>query len=374
MTRKIGIVSPTDDWRWRAFVTAPLGELAGDDAAEVKRVRIASGYDTIPAQVDRIDPEFPALDVVSILLRNIRPGGAKLGLETMELSPTFEYDQAEAGGEDLGVYVEGQTRVEMWSNRMRLHIHLPKEPLGYQGGAITSIQLDDRAILDPIRAELGPHDHDPEKRLQADRVRIANPPWSEEAWTEYVVYKEAWTCVHAASGPVRAFANLRSSPFTVMHAGTSFDCHFHRVISIFHDVDYIIDDLYVTGRPSGHPEEPPVQISFAAHFFLKMNFSVFPVITRVPQIPDWFSIGAGVHPWPGYGFASSVPCGRIDNPPIDYPNVRSEHSAFSWELGFAREVRCVHMFKRETPPGIVGDETGRAWFDLIFKPARAKIR
>ena len=47
------------------------------------------------------------------------------------------------------------------------------------------------------------------------------------------------------------------------HDGASFVCHLHRVISIFHDVDHIIDDLYVTGRPSGKENEPPVQLSFA---------------------------------------------------------------------------------------------------------------
>lgn len=373
MTRQIGIVNPTDEWRWRAFVTAPLHELAGDDAAGFTRVRIARGEDRVPTQIDRIDPELPALDVVSMLLQNVEPDRKRLGLPVMVLSPALEYDEPQARDDDLGVYVEDQKRVEMWSNRMRLHIHLPKEPTKYQGGAMTSIQLDDREMLDPIRAELGPHDHDPEKRLQADRVRVANPPWSEAPWTEYPVYKEAWTCVNADSGPVRAFANLRSSPFTVAHDGSSFECHLHRVISIFHDVDYIIDDLYVTGRPSGKENEPPVQISFAAHYFLKMNFSVFPEITRVPQIPDWFSIGAGVSPWPGYGFAASVPCGRIDNPPSDYPNERSEHSAFSWELAFAREACCVHLFKRKTPASVVADETGRVWFDLIFKPVQAKI-
>ena len=39
MSRKIGVFSPTDDWRGRAFVTVPLRELAGDNAATVKRVR-----------------------------------------------------------------------------------------------------------------------------------------------------------------------------------------------------------------------------------------------------------------------------------------------------------------------------------------------
>ena len=394
MTRTIGIFSPTDEWRGRAFVTAPLRELAGDDAAAVKRVRILRKEDRVPAQIDRIDPEFPAFDVVSMLLYNVEQGmkkGKPSVIETIQLSPVFEYDEPPTGDEDeplrkttpdsvtieargLGVYVEYQNRVEMWSNRMRLHIHLPKEPTEYQGGAITSIQLDDREMLDPIQAEFGPHNHDPEKRLQVDRVRIANPPWSEAPWTEYLVYKEAWTCVNAGSGPVRAFANLRSSPFTVAHDGASFVCHLHRVISVFHDVDHITDDLYVTGRPSGKENEPPVQISFAAHYFLKMNYSVFPPITRVPQITGWFSIGASAHPWPGYGFAASVPCGRIDNPPGDYPSERTEHSAFSWELGFAREARCVHLFKRETPASIVSDETGRAWFDLFFKPAQANIR
>jgi len=390
MTRKLGIFSPTDEWRGRAFVTVPLGELAGVDAATVKRVGMWRGGDRIPAQIDRIDPEFPALDVVSMVLHNLRPGGASLGLETVQLSPVLESDDSQMGDEDqplreatpesltvkakdLGVYVEHDKRAEMWTNRMRLHIHLPKEPTGYQGGSITSIQLDDGEMLDPIRAEIGPRDHDPEKRLQVDRVRIANPPWYEAPWTEHLVYKEAWTCVQAGAGPVRAFVNLRSSPFTVAHDGPSFVCHLHRVISVFHDVDHIIDDLYVTGRPADNENDAPVQLSFAAHYFLKMNFSVFPEITRVPQIPDWFSIGASVNPYPGYGFASSVPCGRIDNPPMDYPNIRSEHSAFSWELGFARTVQCLHMFKRKTPAGVVADETGRAWFDLIFKRARANI-
>jgi len=373
MNIPIEVISPTDLLRRTAFVTMPLADLAGDRAQSVNSVSVSGGKHRVLAQIDRIDPDLPSRDVVSMLIDDVPGGGVKFGVPSANLVVSLEQGGAAPADPDLGVYEE-PARVEMWSNRFRLHIHLPKEPTEYQGGAITSIQLDDREMLDPIKAEIGPHDHDPEKRLQVDRVRIANPPWSDEPWTEHLIFTEAWKCVKSGSGPVRAFANLESSPFTVDHGGVVYTCHLHRVVSIFHNVDYILDELYVTGRKDGATTGVPDQLSFAAHYFLKMNCGVFPPITRVPLIPDWFSIGATEIPFPGYGFAATVPCGRIDNPPIDYPNERSEHSAFSWDLGFAREARCVHLFKRRMPANVVADETGRAWFDLLFKSTRAKIQ
>lgn len=369
--RKISISNPCEEAR-RGIVTLPLVQVTGGDDARADRLLIRHDKRLVRAQVDRIDPGDPARDVVSIWIDDIPPGGYKVGNETVFLDVSFDGPHDER--DHPGVWVDGTKSVEVWSNKLKAYIHLPKEPWGWQGGAITSVQLDGREMLDAVAAEYGPHNHDAEKRLQVDRVSIANQPWDEAPCTEFPLYKGTWHHVASGAGPVRAFANVCSDEFTIEHGTSAYDCRMHRVISIFHDADYLYEELYVSGWPKAKPSEGPHALTFSAHYFMKMNCGVYPQITRVPQIPDWFAIGATTtHPLPGYGFAASVPIGRIDNPPEDYPNYKTEHAAFGWNLGYTRHARCLHIFKRLIPPNIVADEMGRGWFNLIFSGPRARV-
>jgi|GEM_PF-3978437 len=261
-----------------------------------------------------------------------------------------------------GVELEGE-RIFAY---LRLPAGIPPDD-NYQGGAFTSIRLNHREILDAFKAEEHPWlEHDPEKRLQLDRVLLPNDPLSEKPLTIVKLYDRDWEYVSSGEGPARAWVVVKSP---VVEYG-SFRANLFRVISLYADADYLIEDIFVrTTSENGEPQ-PEGRVCFAPHFFLKMNFDLSPLmtITRVPQIPDWFSIATHRFPNQAYGFAANVAAGRIDNPPRDYPRP-NKHSSFGWECGFtADRVRCMHLFARRIPPNYAADETGRKWFDLIYKP------
>ena len=152
---------------------------------------------------------------------------------------------------------------------------------------------------------------------------------------------------------------------------TTFDCHLYRVISAFRNADYLIEDLYVRGTPVGSTSA--IRLNFAAHYFLKMQFGDARRVSQVPLIPDWFAIATHEAPRPGIGFASTAPCARIDHPPPDYPNPEGKKAAFGWQLGYAYAVRCVHLFRRWSYLNDVESDTGRTWFEVIYRPLKARV-
>lgn len=325
-------------------------------------------------QIDRLHQGDRSRDVVSVFIDHIpehnqdTPESDKMYLSVKPYETSWEHE--------MSVTDEGDGKL-LKNENLVVYIYPPVGPLGWQGGAITSVRLrqDGREyeILDPLKGEIGDKDHDPEKRLQLDRVSIANPPWSDEPATEFVLFDKSWRIAGSGAGPVRAFVNLESPEFKYQYGKSVHTCHLYRVISLFHGADFIHEQLYVLGTTPPGSKKPVDNFTFAAHFFLRMNCGMSRLITRVPQIPDWFAIGAVQEPYPGFGSASSVPCGRIDNPPLDYPNYKTEHAAFGWGLEFGREVRCIHLFKRRTAANIVADETGRRWYNVVLKPPRAKV-
>ncbi|HKO55803.1 MAG TPA: hypothetical protein VJ276_07975 [Thermoanaerobaculia bacterium] len=104
------------------------------------------------------------------------------------------------------------------------------------------------------------------------------------------------------------------------------------------------------------------------------DFSLFPDIRAHPSSgADWLAIASHFPPHQGYGFATSVHVRTIANPPGDYPDPRTEHRAFSWELGPTHYAQALHLFRLHTSGSDLGDLAGRSWYDEIYKPLRARI-
>jgi hypothetical protein len=353
------------------FITVPAPELRGAGPRDTPfTILDEQTKTTYPTQLDRLHADDPSRDVVSVFIDNIPAHNQDTAQsDAMYLSVRL---RQEPDTHSMSLVDEGPGKL-LGNDRLYVYVFPPVGPFGWQGGAITSVRVRDgdrqHEMLDAMKAEFGDKDHDQEKRLQVDRVSIANPPWNDAPSTEFKLFEESWQVVGSGAGPVRAFVNLESPGFTFAYGDVEHRCHLYRVISLFRGADFVHDQIYVLGEPSSDGKRR--NFAFAAHFFLKMNCGMSARITRVPQIPDWFAIGAVQPPYPGFGSASSVPCGRIDNPPLDYPNYKTEKSAFGWGLDYAREVRCIHLFKRNTEPHAVADETGRRWYDLILKPPRA---
>ena len=375
---QIAIKNPTNEPR-NTFVSIPWLRVAKDETPPDAEVVVTYNERRLrKVQVDRIttDPKRDDKRLWELLVHvdYMQPGGFQTAMPV--------YLDVSIGTGKAAPHVSQLPRVEVANNRKSVtligerlvaFLVLPAGPAQYDyyGGAFTSIRLTGREILDAFGAEEHPSlGHDAEKRLQLDSVSLPNDPLADEPSTSFSLFNRDWKYISSGDGPARAWVAIESPPIIYPNESKpTFEAYLYRVISLFTGADYLVEDVFVVGAPVGN-RNARRQISFAPHFFLKMNFDTPPTmtITRVPHIPDWFTIATHRPPQQSYGFAATVPSGRIDNPPRDYPREK-KHSVFGWELGFSnRKIRCMHLFQRRIPPNTAADETGRLWFNLIYKP------
>lgn len=402
LTREFSIHNFDENYRQWGIATLPWSGVSawtGDRVKVTDIRRVDKPGSRVFAQVDAIDPDDHEHDVLTIFVDDwLRGGGFKVGLEVARVEITFQIDDRTYTAAELAK--DAQDRAESVRDTQNFWVHnegaghigayvfFPEGPKRWQGGAITSVIVDGSEILDAPNAD-DLDKHDSEKRLQLDRVLLPNAPWEKEPATEHSLYRMPWTFVAAGGGNlvggsgVRMWVNLRSSSFKHPYkdaAGnvTTYECHAYRVISVFRHSQHIIEDLYVKGKPV--QDEPAaadigtsIRFYFAPHYFLKMQFVDAPVLTHVPGIPDWFSIGTYRDPSPGFGFAATATVNRIDAPPEDYPTVEQQKAAFGWQLGYGFSIRCVSLFGTWISPQEMADDTGRAWFELMYKPLQARV-
>jgi hypothetical protein len=172
-------------------------------------------------------------------------------------------------------------------------------------------------------------------------------------------------------------------------------CRLYRVISLYRDADYLIEDLFVKGFP-GKDADPDnyINLEFTAHYFSYMRFLKIHV-SRFENVPDWF---AALHPqrrFNGYGFATDVHTRAVVTPHPYFPDPQRKPYTISWQLFPCRAARCLHLFARFHPndevllPGeslfaaeqrknqeairYFEDQTGRAWYEHIYKPLTARL-
>lgn len=244
--------------------------------------------------------------------------------------------------------------VELYNDRLFVSLslapsHCPDDPACFAGAA-QSVRLCDLEFLEPFALDLSAHD--PEKRcMQIDRVRA----WrrASDSPEEHSVFDRPWDLVAESTGPVRTVVTIAqrlgsdAGPF-----------HLCRTLSLFAGEDYLVDQLSVGPDDSGIT-------SFALRYFANMDMSAWP--ERFQHAPGWLSIS---FPYggrqPGYGFASSAPVDRLENPHPGYPDgVSRRERTFSWELAPQERTCCLHAFLHG---GDVRDRTGRLWHERIQAP------
>ncbi len=401
MTMMIGVTNSSKAMRSGA-VSVSWDDLTASenpkprDVAVVKPNLVHGVGDVVRSQIDRVDPADPARAVVSMYIEDVP---ANFGVPPLMFRPDYRSAQQASGPVVLHTRREHsppepidendpapKEKIELKNEYIHASVHIPKGPFGWQGGAVTSVRIYNREILDAFKAEEGWENQDREKRVQLDYVSVARPPWSKAPVERFALFDKDWRYVASGAGPVRAFVTIESPPFTVFHGpdglkesdaehngkydDVRYDCHLYRVISLYHRADYLVEEIYVRGKRRS--DGAPVSLSFSTHYFLKMRVGEPPPTRRIPD-NDWFAIGSTGAPFQGYGFAATVSVGRIENPPDDYPNEKEKWSAFGWAMGYGREVRSLHLFKRGLLPHQLADETGRHWFDVIYNPMRANL-
>ncbi|MEO8381436.1 MAG: hypothetical protein ABI779_17380 [Acidobacteriota bacterium] len=370
---------PENDWRL-GIATLPWGQVAGLSSERLKHIVAVVTHPQEEAvgqlqwQLDRVDPENPDLDVLSIYASFMRAGGPD-GKEAFRVLVTVDDGSGSGANADTERRLKVETTKDWFlhGSVLKAFVQLTPGPFGWQAGAITSVRLGGIEVLDAFRGMLGEHGHDEEKRLQLDRVSIAAPPWSSDPETHHYLHQQPWTYVESGSGDVRMFLHIRSPRFMVAYGKATYRCSLHRVISVYRHSDSIVEELFLEGSSS--PDEKPVRFSFSPGYFLKMHFADAggnePVLQQVPRIQSWFALSGTEHPKPGFGFAANEAVRQVLNPTHDYPRKEHYRAVFAWDLAYARKFLCVHTFTLLTDPSTVADEIGRRWYDFVYMPPYA---
>jgi hypothetical protein len=337
-------------------------------------------------QIDRLDPDDPRGVVLSLLLdRSVDPGEDDYRRDCKML-PVNDDEYVPESGPTVDV---GSTTVILSNDKIAVRLNLAPSTLSGHGswyaGAVTSVRTRQRNPEELINYyELGLYGDaydalaDTEVRvMQIDRVRIAHPPWSEPEWSDYNVFDKAYELVATSTGPVRALVTIKSAPFDLdfrdpgTHAPRRLRCRLYRALSLYHDADYVIENLWV-GAKEDESGAIGTELYFTARYFAYMDMGLNPVVTRFPHIPDWLSIGCEWDPFQGYTFATDVHTTALSAPHPEFFGGR-KHRSFSWELGRAQRATCLHMFKLGYRPPRLADEAGRAWYEHVYKPLRARL-
>lgn len=315
----------------------------------------------LPAQLDSIDFADPSRDEVAFrLTRPIPPNGERV----VRIVPSAPVESSPVGVKVLPMGV----RLESGGLAIWLQLH-PVLPHGsWFGGAATSVELDHHEMLDASVAKFGWLAHDPEKRaMQLDRIRLFADGGPS---TEVSLFDKPWRVAGMSAGPVRGGVTIVSPPFRYRTADNQErECRIYRRLSLWADAEVVHDRLWL--QPADGSTPPP---EFAAGYFMMADLGIYPEILRhPPAVSDWFVVAANVEPNQGYGFATNARVGAVSNPPAGHPNPQNEHRAFSWELGASSYVQSLHLFRLGVTSGRLGDEAGKQWYDVIFKPLRATL-
>jgi hypothetical protein len=341
------------------------------------------------AQIDRVDPEDPSRDTLVFSLAEAIPSGSE------DYSITSAFVKVDRGKpiphDELGkpslevVYgADGQERgVRLVNSRLIVWFNLVPAPendgRNWFAGSATSVQLDHQEILDQFQAAMGEWlNQDPEKRcMQVDQIQLMELPYSESPSYQVSLYDRSYRLVSHSSGPMRASITIASEPFDYNDLDPNtgkerhLTCQLYRVISLYADADYLIEELFVKGKPKGeqdgnHAATDAINLEFAARYYAYMDMSQQPQIYQNPNVPDWFAVGSSFEPYAGYGFATDV---HVDS--VTYPHDVNDRR-FSWQLLPGKSAKCLHLFMR-CPEKNFDSRAGQYWHEFIYKPLKAEI-
>ncbi|MDJ0707092.1 MAG: hypothetical protein QNJ46_27775 [Leptolyngbyaceae cyanobacterium MO_188.B28] len=387
----LAVSNPSDYWRsgpvilpWR-----PIAQQFHISSQELLLSDLRDRTHTpLLAQVDSVDPGDPSRDVLTFFLdRTIPPSlddSITSGFIRVASGQPMPQSLGEASVEVIHG-TDGRARgVRLVNNRLIVWINLIPAPENdrrdWYAGSATSIQLDRQEMLDPFRAAAGEWmGQDPEKRcLQISQLQLPGPPHpTQPPCYEVSLFNHPYRLVSQSSGLVRARITLASEPFDYMGPdpitgnNRHLICELYRVISLYARANYLVEELFVKGKPKGEEDRAfggaeAVNPNFSAHYFTHMNLGPQPHLYQPPHAPGWFAIGSVATPYPGYGFATDV---NVET--VEYPHGGHEN-CIAWRLLPGKSAKCLHLFMR-CPQQDFEAQIGKAWYELIYKPIQAGI-
>jgi hypothetical protein len=385
------VFNPSNYWRG-GYVTLPWQKIAQQFQIPPEELVLSDlrdlAHTPINVQVDRIDPEDPTRDTLVFYLEKPIPPVS----EDDVLASTFiRVDRGEPMSAVVGepylevVYGsdERERGVRLVNNRLIVWFNLIPAPedngRNWFSGSATSVQLDHQEILDPSRAAMGEWlGQDPEKRcMQVSELQLPGSSHPKSPYYQVSLFNHSYRLVSQSSGTVRACITIASEPFDYIGAdpvtgkNRHLICELYRVISLYAGADYLIEELFVKGKPKDEEEKigdvpEVVNLPFGLNYFAHMNMGQTQDIEQVFPVPDWFAVGSTTPPYAAYGLATNLHIEAIAHPHKSNPN------CFFWQLLPSTTAKCLHLFMRGCPDGF-DSRVGHFWYELIYKPLKAEI-
>jgi hypothetical protein len=384
-THLLSIFNPSNYWRgghfsipWQPIYQQyqiPAEELIISDLRDLSCTSLHS-------QVDRVDPDDPSRDTLVFSLPKVIPPGSE---QTTLASAFVRLDRSKPiPPATIEPYLEvvygstGQARgVRLANSRLIVWFNLIPAPedngRNWFSGSATSVQLDRQEILDPFRAAKGEWTgQDPEKRcMQVDELLLPGQSSPESPYYKVSLFNHSYRLVSHTSGAVRASMTIASEPFEYIDVDSEtaksrhLICELYRIISLYAGANYLVEELYVKGKPIVGEKEA-VNLNFAVRYFAHMNMGRTEDIQQVFPVYDWFAVSSTAYPHPAYGLMTDVHIESLTHPHAGNP------SQFSWQLLPSKYAKCVHLFMRGQPNGFDA-QVSQYWYELIYKPLKAEI-
>ncbi len=387
----LAVFNLSNYWR-RGHVSIPWQAIAEEFQIPPEELVLSElrdlSHTQIAAQVDKIDPDDRTRDT---LVFSLPKAIAPTSDSQMLASAFVKVDRGQPMPRELGepslevVYGSvGEVRgVRLVNSRLIVWFNLIPAPedneRNWFSGSATSVQLDHQELLDPFRAARGEWlGQDPEKRcMQIAELLLPGPPHPKSPYYHVSLFNHSYRLVSQSSGPVRASITIASEPFDYIGAdpvtgnNRHLVCELYRVISLYAGADYLIEELFIKGKPKGEEDKmidgpEIVNLNFATRYFAHMDMGYTEDIEPVFPVPDWFAVGSTALPYPAYGFATNLHVDSVTHP------YEGNESHFSWQLLPGKYAKCLHLFMRGQPQGFDA-RVGHAWYEMIYKPLVAKI-
>jgi hypothetical protein len=390
------LVYNPSNYQRRGYVAVPLQEIRRKTGFSSGQFILRDKNDNVlHTQVDSVDPEDPSRDIlVFSLAQPIQPGPSDYSSYSDSISISVEQNEATVQKQnqiELSFETiegsDGITRgVKLRNSRLEVYFNLlpsvEEDNRKWYAGSATSVQLDQKEMLDPFKAEMDWMGHDPEKRcMQIDRITLHYAPWEMIHHQEVVLIDKPYKFIHGSYGSVRATFTIASIPFGYTYSDPVtqnkiyFECQLYRIISLYADADYLLEELFVKAKPvkAGKSVSKAVNFFFTACYFMSTYMGHNPHLYWFENVPDWLAFGSkSSKPFPGYGFSCDVHIGSVAHPPRDFPDMDNWEKALSWELEPCKLARCSHLFMRNQE-GVLTSRAGHSWYELIYKPLVAKF-
>ncbi len=342
------------------YVRFPWQPIYKDTGILPKNLIVKDPYNNIvPSQVFQVERADPSHAFLLISLRGIV-------LEPQEIAKFVQSLRMEEG-EQPKVENRGFPRLEtvvgpngeprgfnLDSGKLRVWFNLIPSPedcnddWNWYAGSATSVLVNGKEMLEyfindevPLNFPPSWMRHDPQKRcIQIDKIQVwdkTNQVWS----APYNLFDQSYEFISSTIGAVGVSITVASTPLRYNEAKDNNQCRLYRVISLFKDTDYILEDLYLH-KVEGNLEDD--ELEFKVHYFTFMNLHFRRELIEHPS-GHKFVMMSCFAPYPAYGFMSNIIRGSgIDYPTRDFPQWPNRDNTFSWGLSPCKSAECYHRF------------------------------